>query len=381
MGVRVRQRKSAWWVYIHHKGKRKAKKIGDHKTALAVARKIEAELALGLTGLDGSESPTFREYATEWLRTYAAVHCKERTVEGYEAIIKNHLVPAFGDLALRAITRGRIKLLIAMKVEANHGRGTIRNILAPLRGVLNHAQEDGLISANPASRLGRFNRAREGDRATKINPFTQEEVIQLLEAARNFCPRYYPIFLCAVRTGMRQGELLALQWGDIDFRGRFIEVRRAMSQRRLTTPKSGKVRQVDMSRELTQVLADLRGRREVEEALEGRALDPRAWVFTNGVGSQIDRDNLVKRVFYPCLQKAGLRRIRFHDLRHTYASLLIQNGESLVYVKEQMGHHSIQVTVDTYGHLIPGANKAAVDRLDSVQPNATYTQPGTDVGL
>ena len=208
MGVRVRQRKSAWWVYIHHKGKRKAKKIGDHKTALAVARKIEAELALGLTGLDGSDSPTFREYATEWLRTYAAVHCKERTVEGYEAIIKNHLVPAFGDLALRAITRGRIKLLIAMKVEANHGRGTIRNILAPLRGVLNHAQEDGLISANPASRLGRFNRAREGDRATKINPFTQEEVIQLLEAARNFCPRYYPIFLCAAsrESGCAAGQ-------------------------------------------------------------------------------------------------------------------------------------------------------------------------------
>lgn len=78
----------------------------------------------------------------------------------------------------------------------------------------------------------------------------------------------------------------------------------------------------------------------------------------------IDGDNLRRRVFWTALAKAGLRRIRIHDLRHIFASILIQNGESLVYVKEQMGHHSIQITVDTYGHLVPGANRQAVDRLD-----------------
>jgi len=91
-----------------------------------------------------------------------------------------------------------------------------------------------------------------------------------------------------------------------------------------------------------------------------------AWVFVNERGKLPDPDNLRNRVWPKLLAKAGLRRIRIHDLRHTYASLLIQQGESLAYVKEQMGHHSIRVTVDTYGHLVPGGNKAAVDRLDKL---------------
>jgi integrase len=107
------------------------------------------------------------------------------------------------------------------------------------------------------------------------------------------------------------------------------------------------------------------------------------WVFCNADGSPLDGDNLRQRVFYKVLAeykvlaKAGLRRIRLHDLRHTFASLLIQNGESLAYVKDQLGHSSIQVTVDTYGHLIPGANRAAVDRLDdatSRNPAATTNE-------
>jgi hypothetical protein len=83
----------------------------------------------------------------------------------------------------------------------------------------------------------------------------------------------------------------------------------------------------------------------------------------------------VRHVFHRILETAKLRRIRFHDLRHTFASLLIQQGESLAYVKEQMGHSSIQITVDVYGHLVPGGNRAAVDRLDDAQPSATQAQP------
>jgi len=88
------------------------------------------------------------------------------------------------------------------------------------------------------------------------------------------------------------------------------------------------------------------------------------WVFVNDVGQVIDEGNLRGRVFYPALAKTGLRHIRIHDLRHTFASMLLQNGESLVYVKDQLGHSSIQITVDIYGHLVPGANRQAVARLD-----------------
>jgi integrase len=87
-------------------------------------------------------------------------------------------------------------------------------------------------------------------------------------------------------------------------------------------------------------------------------------LFSGNNSSYRLSNNLRRRVFYPCLEKAGLRRVRIHDLRHTYASLLIQQGESLAYIRDQLGHHSIQVTVDIYGHLVPGGNQAAVDRLD-----------------
>ena len=88
------------------------------------------------------------------------------------------------------------------------------------------------------------------------------------------------------------------------------------------------------------------------------------WLFTTPSGTQLDPANMRERVFYKLLEKAKLRRVRFHDLRHTFASLLIQQGESLVYIKDLLGHHSIQITVDVYGHLVPGGNRGAVDKLD-----------------
>jgi len=96
-------------------------------------------------------------------------------------------------------------------------------------------------------------------------------------------------------------------------------------------------------------------------------LSPEEWIFRNSRGNPPDMQNFKNRVFLKLLEKAGLRRIRFHDLRHTYASLLIQNGESLVYVKEQLGHSSIKITVDVYGHLVPGSNRQAVNRLPSLK--------------
>jgi integrase len=98
-------------------------------------------------------------------------------------------------------------------------------------------------------------------------------------------------------------------------------------------------------------------------------------VFRSPEGTILDPDNLYHRVFLPVLAKAGIRRIRLHDLRHTFGSLLLQNGASIVYVKEQMGHSSIQVTVDTYGHLIPGANVCFVDRLDEALAELEETTP------
>ena len=98
-------------------------------------------------------------------------------------------------------------------------------------------------------------------------------------------------------------------------------------------------------------------------------------LFYNQNGGPLDKSNLVKRHFHRCLEKAGLRRLRFHDLRHSFASLHIQHGESIAWVRDQLGHHSIKLTVDVYGHLVPGQNRQAADRLLGTQLSATYPQP------
>jgi integrase len=215
------------------------------------------------------------------------------------------------------------------------------------------------------------------------------EVQTFLEAANEVCPDYYGLFLTAVRSGLRRGELVALRWGDIQFgkdgndSNRFILVRHNYVHREHTTTKSKKSRRVDLSRELRAVLVELRDKRLLEAFLEGRNDISDELVVPSPDGSILDPDNLYHRYFLPVLTKAGIRKIRLHDLRHTFGSLLIQNGASIVYVKEQMGHSSIQVTVDIYAHLIPGANVSFVDTLDAepgqhgettTQQNATPAQ-------
>ena len=165
---------------------------------------------------------------------------------------------------------------------------------------------------------------------------------------------------------MRAGELAGLQWGDIDWNGKFMMVRRSIGKNRKVYPtKTNKVRRVDMSDDLLGELGAFR-RRRLAEALQMGSNEIPEWVFGSTNGSALDMHNVERREFEKCLQDAKLRKIRPHDLRHTFGSLLIQNGEPLAYVKEQMGHSSIKVTVDIYGHLVPGANRQAMNRLPSL---------------
>jgi len=164
---------------------------------------------------------------------------------------------------------------------------------------------------------------------------------------------------------------------DLDFNSRFIVVRRSYRRGRFTPPKNGKERRVDMSDQLASELAGLRARAQRGALKRGEPVPE--LVFCRE-GGEVVEQNYIRRVFKRVLKKASLREIRLHDLRHTFASLLIGQGESLAYVKEQMGHHSIEMTVDTYGHLIPGSNREAVNRLDTkkgdwLQPDATDALP------
>jgi integrase len=377
VAVKVRQRKGKHWVVIDHMGQRKSKCVGDKRTAEKVAKLIEARLALGDLGIldEGTRRP-FDDYYKGWLDSYVKAHCKDATYVVYETGFRLYLEPAFGKRDIGEITREDVKRLAYSMLTQGKSRTYVKGTLAPLVEMFNHAIEDGHVPANPALRILRRSRSEEGERREKIAFLSRDELVKLLDACQKHFPEYLPFVLCLARTGMRIGEAVALQRGDIDFNGRFAEIRRAINDGKLSTPKSGKSRRVDLSMQLTRTLkAHLVAQKEKTLGKGWKEVPP--WVFTNEVGNALNPDNFRNRVWPKLLAKAGLRKIRIHDLRHTYASLLIAQGESLAYVKDQMGHHSIRVTVDTYGHLVPGGNKAAVDRLDDASAASTRNLSAT----
>jgi len=380
MAVRVRQRtdRPGWYVIIDHNAKRKKKAFPDKETALRFARTLRERLAEGDFGL-GKEQPErkpFSVYYKTWLESYVSTHTKTATYANYDTAYRVHLLPFLGDTDIKEITREQLKRFMYEKLNAGLSRNSVKGYLAPLSEMFNHAIEDGHLDHNPCIRIMRTTREEKGKQQQKIDFLTREELASLLAACREHFAPAYPFVLLLARTGLRIGEAVALQWGDIDFEGRFINVQRNWVDGHLTTPKSGKSRRVDMSLHLTETLTALSVERKKETLKKGWGQVPQ-WVFTNEVGGMMDPENFRHRVWAKLHPKAGMRRIRIHDLRHTFASLLIQQGESLAYVKDQMGHHSIRVTVDVYGHLVPGGNKAAVDRLDdSIAENTVSTGPG-----
>lgn len=254
------------------------------------------------------------------------------------------------------------------------------------------------------SRIGKLNKAPKDKPKRKIDPLTREEIQVLLKTAREKRPHWYPLFLCACRTGLRMGELIALKGADLDLNSRFIHVQRNLSRGKISVPKNGRDRKVDTSSMLAGTLSELlslRRSKALQEEMKKPATDRRDrdavinevmenWLFQTPIldrselakrrrpeaeargGTQLDPSNM-RKVFHRLLTDAKLRRVRFHDLRHSFASLLLQQGESLAYVKEQMGHSSINVTVDIYGHLVPGGNRQAVDKLDAVPERTEAT--------
>ena len=259
MAVKVKKRSGKWWVYIDHKGRRKAKCIGDKRTAERVAETIRAKLVLGDMGVVRRERRPFGAYYRAWLETYVATHCKRSTYDGYEATGRLYLIPAFGEKDLAEITRDDVKALAyAMLREKGLARATVKANLAPLREVFNHAMDDGHVTANPAVRVLGRSRADEKTRRPPEEDFlTREEVGQLLGACREHFPTWHPFVLLLARTGVRLGEALGLEWGDIDLGGRFAVIRRSVVEGRVETPKSGRTRRIDLSAQLVEALRGL----------------------------------------------------------------------------------------------------------------------------
>jgi len=379
MGVKVKSWKGAYWIFINHQGRRKAMRCASKRAAERAADKIDAALRLGQTGvLDAAQTrhaPTLKAYAERWLETHVRLACKGNTQALYRSRLELHWYPTLGAVPVPSITRDMIRKRVAellargnlhaTKLPRGLRAGTTKAILIPLRSCLSAAVEDGLLAANPAARIGRAIKAAAPEEDRLSHALTSEELDLVLRRAEAEVPEAYPLLLTLARTGMRQGEGLGLRIGDIDLAHRAIWIRRTWYRGLINTPKSGRARRVDMSQQLDHALRGWLGLRAAEAAVAGRSLCAEDWLFPAG-GSGVPADRRwLEGIWHSLLRRCGLRQRPPHALRHTYASLLIQRGVSLAYVRDQLGHSSIQVTADIYGHLVPGGQRAVVDMLDS----------------
>ncbi len=286
---------------------------------------------------------TFAEACEEWLR-YVEHDRKRRplTVRDYRIVVERVLVPALGDAPLEALTSAHVDAFRAMLVgEERLSARTINKYLALIHGVLKRAQRVYGLSANAAAGVERQPARRSGD----FEVLSAEEVEALVRAAAS--PLDAALYATAAYAGLRLGELRALRWRDVDFGKRLIHVRRSYVQRDEGVPKSGRVRSVPMIDQVARVLDDLSRR---QWATRDEDL-----VFCNEVGTHFE-DSALRRRFYAARSAAGLKPIRFHDLRHTFGTLAVQVFP-LSDVKAYMGHADIATTM-IYVHHVPQLDAA-----------------------
>jgi integrase len=302
MGVKVRFQKGAWWLVIDHKWRRRSKKIGDRETANITAKKVREALVAGdLRCTVPETAQTLVEgYASEWLNGLKG-NLKASTVNFYSDNLRRYVLPFLGTRAVGDLTRRDCRAFIAETRAKGLKLNTVKGIVRTLSALLSQAVEDEKLPANPALRLGKYLR-RGDEEATEIQPLDTAQAALLVTTAERYFGRWHPWLLCAVRTGMRLGELLALQWGDIDWNDRSISVRRNIVRGTLTTPKSHRRRRVDVTPQLAEVLLAWRRVQRQRWLTKGEVMPD--WVFPSLTGTPVEERN-VRYVFKRVLEKAG----------------------------------------------------------------------------
>ena len=352
--VRKNKRASYWEVdYKDTFGKRKVK--GGFPTKV----KAEDFLATVLneikngTAVEINKEITFREAAELYMRLYVEVHCKPTTVYGYQGYLDKHILPYFGDMKLIQITPIAIKEFIYQKLQTDLANSSINKFKKLISAIYNKMIDDEVVIKNPVARIKSLKEIKTKD----VRSLSIKEVQALLTKTKQVYPDFYPLLFSAIYTGMRQGELLALTWDSINWQTSKVVVDKGYTHGRLGSTKTDRIRYVDLSSQLAKVL---------KEWKLACPHSPHDLVFPNSDGEYMDANNMLKRRFKPALSRAGISAIRFHDLRHTYASLLLAKNVSMKYIQHQLGHTTIKTTMDIYTHLLPEVSEQCVLALDEL---------------
>lgn len=353
-GIRVaRNEIGKWEVNMKRGGQRKSKTIGEgeegFKEAIEQAEKLAAQF--GILKPPETEK-TFWQVAQEWL-TGNAGRWTPATIQRYTEVLIGFVRPSLGSVPLKQVDRARIRKLL-IEVGQIRSAKSVELVHAVISGVFSEAIDMGYTLENPAhGLLKKLLPPKRKRNQTMPDPLSREDLGRLLGAARSHLPEPYPLILeTLANSGMRLGECLAMQASLLDVRNRQYMVSQTFKNDRYGLPKTGK-RLIDLPTPLVVRLeAHVRQLRRGAMA-EGVPVD---YLFP-GVSQRLVQ-GAVKRA---CIV-AKLRQRSPHDLRHTYATMLLMDHMSPVYVQKQLGHHSITMTVDIYGHWIPGEGRENLEK-------------------
>lgn len=308
------------------------------------------------------EAWTVERYAAHWLATVVKPRLRPSTYASYRDTLRLHIVPVLGRYALQKVTPADVRRLLADKSETGLSVRSVQIVHATLRVMLAEAVRDELLERNVASIVRGPSETRE-----EVRPWSFEEAERFLIAASE--DRLYALFAVGVALGLRRGELLGLRWADVDLEAPVLRVRQQIQRiyrAGLITgpPKSSRSRwDIPMPAFAVRVLREHRMRQAEERLALGPYWVDSGLVFTSTVGTALEPRNLT-RVLDELQLSAGVRRIRFHDLRHTCASLLMAQGVPPRVVMDVLGHSQFSITMDLYSHVMPSALQEAAEAMD-----------------
>lgn len=338
--------------FYDNQGKRRWKTLPagiTKKKARESMRDIEDQLRKGIY-LPDRKVPLFSKVAQDWLK-HKKANVRASSWDMYEGHLRNHFENV-NDIKVNRITPAKVEKFIANKQEDNMNLTTLRKIIVTFNQVMQYAVRHRYIDHNPVRDAERPK--GQGGEEEQIEILSPVEINSLLDATPN--PEYNTLFRLAIMSGARQGELLGLKWTDVDWFNSQIHIQRTFNKGAWYKPKTKTSnRKIDIGPIMMSEL------KKWHIACPPSELD---LLFPNEAGKPIDQKNILSRHYYPAIKKAGIKRVRFHDLRHTYASLLIEQGENVKYIQVQLGHSSPTVTLDVYAHLMKPVNQEAACKLE-----------------
>lgn len=366
-GTVYRRQDGRWtgavYVYDAAGGRRRRQVYG--KTRAEAAAKVADLLAKNRQRIPAAASAvTVDSYGTVWLARLDGSGLKPATVASYRWILDRFIRPRIGRVRVQHLTPEHVRDLLAATAGEGVSARTVQLTRATLRVMLAEAERDQIVQRNVAG-LVRGPRVER----VEVEPWTAREAADFLRSMDGH--RLFALFAVGVSLGLRKGELLALRWEDVDLTDRMLRVRRTvqrvpgMAGLVTGTPKTARSRRaIPLPGACVSALIEHKRRQDAERKVAAAWVDP-GLVFATTRGSVIEPRN-INRLFEEQVARAGLRRIRFHDLRHTCASLLLAQGVPPRVVMEVLGHSQLSITTDLYGHVMPTGLRAAADAMEGV---------------